>query len=54
MDIDCLIPAAGFSSRMGNWKLTLPYKGSTIIESSIANAMNVCDRAIVVTGHRAA
>ena len=54
MDIDCLIPAAGFSSRMGDWKLTLPYKGSTIIEHSISNAMDVCDRIIVVTGHRAA
>ena len=52
MNIDCLIPAAGFSSRMGNWKLILPYKNSTIIENSIVNAVNVCTRIILVTGYR--
>ncbi len=52
MDIDFLIPAAGLSSRMGDWKLTLPYKGSTIIENSISNGMNICNRIIIVTGHR--
>lgn len=52
MNIDCLIPAAGFSSRMGNWKLILPYKNSTIIENSIANAVDVCSRIILVTGYR--
>lgn len=52
MNIDCLIPAAGFSSRMGEWKLTLPYKDNTIIENSIANALKCCSRIIIVTGHR--
>ena len=52
MNIDCLIPAAGFSSRMGNWKLILPYKNSTIIENSIVNAARVCSRIILVTGYR--
>jgi molybdenum cofactor cytidylyltransferase len=54
MNIDCLIPAAGFSSRMGAWKLLLQYKNSTIIASSIANALNACNRVIIVTGYRAA
>ncbi len=52
MNIDCLIPAAGFSSRMGKWKLILPYKKSTIIENSIENAAEVCTRIILVTGYR--
>lgn len=52
MNIDCLIPAAGFSSRMGKWKLVLPYKNSTIIETSIANAAEICTRIVLVTGYR--
>ena len=52
MNIDCLIPSAGFSSRMDKWKLILPYKNSTIIENSIKNAAEVCTRIIVVTGYR--
>ena len=53
MKIDCLIPAAGYSSRMGKWKLMLPYKADTIIESSIYNALALCSRVVVVAGYRA-
>jgi molybdenum cofactor cytidylyltransferase len=53
MNINCLIPAAGFSSRMGRWKLILPYKGSTIIEICILNASKICNKIILVTGHKA-
>lgn len=52
MNIDCLIPAAGFSSRMGSWKLMLPYKQSTIVEQTVSNALSHCSRVILVTGHR--
>lgn len=52
MNIDCLIPAAGLSSRMGKWKMTLPYKGGTIIEKSISNALKICNKIILVTGYR--
>ena len=52
MNIDCLIPAAGFSSRMGRWKLTLPYGKTTIIEYAVKNALRVCSRVILVTGFR--
>ncbi len=52
MDIDCLIPAAGFSSRMGSWKLMLPYKQSTILEQTVSNALSHCTRVILVTGYR--
>lgn len=52
MNIDCLIPAAGLSSRMDKWKLILPYKKTTIIENSIENALLASTRVIVVTGYR--
>lgn len=32
---DCLITAAGLSSRMGAWKLMLPYRQSTILDESL-------------------
>jgi molybdenum cofactor cytidylyltransferase len=49
---DCLIVAAGTSSRMGEWKMFLPFKSATIIEKSIENALAVCKRVILVTGFR--
>ncbi len=52
MNIDCLIPSAGLSSRMGRWKLTLPYKESTIIENCISHALLSCSRVIIVVGFR--
>ncbi len=51
--IDCIIPAAGLSSRMGCWKLMLPYKEGTVLEASIKNALSFCSRVILVAGHRA-
>ncbi|MBY6196321.1 molybdenum cofactor cytidylyltransferase [Vibrio hangzhouensis] len=51
-NIDCIIPAAGLSSRMGCWKLMLPYNSSTILEQSIRNALSFCSRVILVVGHR--
>jgi molybdenum cofactor cytidylyltransferase len=50
---DCLMLAAGESRRMGKWKLTLPFKGSTVIQCSVKNALSVCRRVILVIGHRA-
>ena len=32
---DCLITAVGLSSRMGAWKLMLPYRQSTILDESL-------------------
>ncbi len=52
MNFECLIPAAGFSSRMGSWKLMLPYKGSTIIGQAVDNALSFCGKVILVTGYR--
>lgn len=53
MNIECVIPAAGLSSRMGRWKLLLPYQGQTILDVSINHALCFCSRVIVVAGFRA-
>jgi molybdenum cofactor cytidylyltransferase len=50
--IDCLVPAAGLSERMGSWKPLLPFGRSTIVETVVANALAVCDRVLVVAGYR--
>jgi len=51
--IDCVMLAAGESMRMGQWKMILPYRNTTIVEQSVSNALEVCNRVILVTGHRA-
>ncbi len=50
--ISCIIPAAGFSSRMGSWKLLLPWRGTTVIEYVIRSLQPVTDSITVVTGFR--
>lgn len=52
-DIDCIITAAGLSSRMGKWKMMLPWQAGTILDASIQNALQFCSRIILVTGYRA-
>ena len=51
-DYDCVMPAAGRSLRMGDWKLLMPFGGSTVVERSVANALGWCRRVILVVGHR--
>lgn len=51
--IDCIIPAAGLSSRMGQWKMMLPWQDGTILDASIKNALAFCSRIILVIGYRA-
>lgn len=53
VDVDCIITAAGLSSRMGQWKMMLPYKQGTILDASIENARRFCRRLILVAGFRA-
>lgn len=48
--IDCIIPAAGLSVRMGRWKPLLPLLNKTIIEWSISNAIAGGCRVILITG----
>lgn len=50
--IDCVMPAAGLSSRMGQWKLMLPYRDGVLLDASIDNALGFCTRVILVGGHR--
>jgi len=48
----CIIPAAGASSRMGEWKLLLPWGKSTIVERVVANALEAELEVLVVAGFR--
>jgi molybdenum cofactor cytidylyltransferase len=50
---DCVMLAAGESSRMGESKLLLPFGGKTLIECSVDGALGACGRVILVTGHEA-
>jgi molybdenum cofactor cytidylyltransferase len=52
--VDCIIPAAGSSSRMGRAKLLLPFRGGTIIEASVSAALSACPRVFLVVGCGAA
>ncbi len=52
-DAECVIPAAGRSQRMGDLKPLLPFRGSTMIETVVRNALEACARVVLVTGHRA-
>ncbi len=50
--IDCIIPAAGTSSRMNSWKLFLPLGGTPVIDHVLESAALVADHLIVVSGYR--
>ncbi|WP_421550022.1 NTP transferase domain-containing protein [Kluyvera intermedia] len=50
--VDCIITAAGLSTRMGQWKMMLPWHGGTILDASIKNAQRFCSHIILVTGFR--
>ncbi|HSV56344.1 MAG TPA: NTP transferase domain-containing protein [Magnetospirillaceae bacterium] len=47
---DCVIPAAGASSRMGAWKPGLPFRGGTLLSSSAGIALRAGCRVLVVAG----
>jgi molybdenum cofactor cytidylyltransferase len=50
---DCVLLAAGLSSRSSTWKLLLPCGALTLVEASAAAAQPACARLIVVAGYRA-
>lgn len=53
LSVDCIIPAAGYSSRMGRWKPELPVAdGCSLLENAINTALNICERVIIVGGFR--
>ncbi|WP_072129050.1 NTP transferase domain-containing protein [Kluyvera genomosp. 1] len=50
--VECIITAAGLSSRMGQWKMMLPCQEGTILDTSIRNAQSFCSHIILVCGYR--
>lgn len=50
--IEGVILAAGLSSRAGRYKMALPLGDKTVIERCIESMYDICDRLIVVGGHR--
>jgi molybdenum cofactor cytidylyltransferase len=52
-ELQCVMLAAGSSTRMDTWKMMLPWGASTIIEHSVRTALKVCARLILVVGFRA-
>lgn len=53
--INALIPAAGLSSRMGEFKPLLPLQGRTVIESTVETLLDGgAEQIVVVLGHRGA
>jgi molybdenum cofactor cytidylyltransferase len=50
--IDCLVPAAGRSLRMGDWKPALPFGGATIVQCVVRTALEWCARVVLVAGYR--
>ena len=50
MSVECVILAAGLSSRMGENKMLLPFHGSTILEQCISSFYKTCSKIIIVTG----
>jgi molybdenum cofactor cytidylyltransferase len=51
--LQCVMLAAGSSTRMDTWKMMLPWGPSTIIEHAVRTALEVCSRLILVVGFRA-
>jgi molybdenum cofactor cytidylyltransferase len=49
---DCVMLAAGASSRMKSWKMMLPFAGATMIECSVRRALEACPRVVLVSGFR--
>ncbi|CAM3707701.1 NTP transferase domain-containing protein [Parendozoicomonas haliclonae] len=57
LPVDCLVMAAGLSSRMGQWKMMLPFGDQsdglrTLLDHSLRNALQSCRRVVLVTGFR--
>ena len=52
-DLQCVMLAAGSSTRMDSWKMMLPWGPSTMIEHSVRTALKVCSRVVLVAGFRA-
>lgn len=52
MAYECVITAAGASSRMGSWKPVLPFGAATLIQTVVGTALAVSLRVVLVAGYR--
>ena len=52
MNIEGIVLAAGFSSRMGKLKMEMLLDGKTLIERSVESLDKVCSKIIVVAGYK--
>lgn len=52
MKIDGVILAAGLSSRMGTWKMSLKVERKTVLENCVESMYDFCSGIIVVGGHK--
>lgn len=50
---DCILPAAGASSRMGAWKPGLAFRGGTLLSAAVGIALEAGCRVLVVAGRDA-
>ena len=50
-NVDCIILAAGLSSRMFDFKPLMLYNGISFLENIINKTKNFCNKVIVVTGY---
>jgi len=48
-----LIIAAGLSSRMGDFKPLLDYRGKSFLENIVDKLNPICDEVVIITGHNA-
>ena len=51
--LECVMLAAGSSTRMDTWKMMLQWGGSTIIEHSVRTALKICSLLSLLVGFRA-
>lgn len=52
MKYDCILLAAGLSSRMSEWKLLRNYQGKSLIEEALDNASKYSNNMIISGGYR--
>lgn len=52
MTVDAVILAAGYSSRVGDFKPGLDLCGKTILQRCIESISDICENIIVVSGHQ--
>ena len=52
--IECIVPAAGLSTRMGRWKPAIEWNGMPLVRYVVSRCLRWCASVTVVTGYREA